>query len=79
MFVLPFLFLKTTSDELGVYSDFTLLTSIKSWVQVPLLPLLQILLKPEAEPKEVKAPDGGAGGSVPVWKIFCALLSCSLS
>ena len=60
MFVLPLLFLKTTSDELGVYSDFTLLTSIKSWVQVPLLLLLQILLKPEAEPKEVKAPDGGA-------------------
>ena len=44
-----------SSEELGVYSDCTLLRQIKSWVQA-----LQILLEPEADPKEIKAPDGAA-------------------
>ena len=39
-----------------MYSDCTLLRQMKSWVQA-----LQILLEPEAGPKEVKASDGAAG------------------
>ena len=63
----PRLFLKTIfflpSPAVGVYSDFTLLRQIKSWVQVPLLPLLQI--EPEAEPEEVKTPDGAPRDLLP--------------
>ena len=57
----PAVFNIKSSQELGLYSDFTSLTQIKSCAQVPLLQLLLILLELGAEPKEGKALDGAAG------------------